>query len=310
MKFVVMGAGGVGGYFGGRLAEAGEEVWFVARGAHLEAIRREGLRVSSLAEDFEVRPAHATDNPSDAGVADVVLVCVKSWQTEEAARALPPVVRPATMVISLQNGATAAEEIGRVVGLEHMLGGLCHIMTLVAGPGRIRHAGMEPKVTFGELDGSRSERCERLLSAFQKCRGLAAVLSEDVERDIWAKFVFISAVSGVGAVSRVPAGTMRRAPETRSLLEAAMREAEAVARARGVNLPQDIVARTMAFVDALPEAGTASMQRDIMEGRPSELEAQSGAVVRLGRDLGVPTPVHSCLYAALKPMELLARGGM
>jgi 2-dehydropantoate 2-reductase len=307
MKFLVMGAGGVGGYFGGRLAEVGEDVWFVARGRHLEAIQKDGLRVSSLAGDFEVRPAQATDEPAAAGAVEVVLMAVKSWQTAAAARALRPVIGPETVVVSLQNGATAAEEIGEVLGMEHMLGGLCRILAFVSAPGQVTHAGMEPTVFFGEPDGSRSDRAERLLAAFRQCRGVTSVLSDDIERDIWTKFLFISAVSGVGAVSRVPAALMRTTPETRALLEAAVREAEAIARARGVALPEDIVARTLAFVDGLPEQATASMQRDVMEGRPSELEAQSGAVVRLGRALGLPTPVHGFIYGALKPLELRAR---
>lgn len=312
MRWIVFGAGGAGGYFGGRLAESGQEVWFVARGAHLEAIRRDGLRVASLAGDFEVRPARAVADPAEAaadGPADVVLVAVKSWQTEEAARALLPALGPGTAVLSLQNGATAAEEIGAVVGLERMLGGVCRIMAYLDGPGRIVHAGVEPAVVAGELDGRRSARAAAVVDAFGACRGVTAILSDDIRRDVWTKFLFISAVSGVGAVSRVPAGAMRTVPETRDLLEAAMREVEAVARARDVALPADVVARTLAFVDALPAAATASMQRDVMEGRPSELEAQTGAVVRLGREAGVATPVHEMIYAALRPQEIAARAG-
>jgi 2-dehydropantoate 2-reductase len=307
MRWLVIGAGGVGGYFGGRLAESGQEVRFVARGRHLEALRRDGLRVASPAGDFEVRPARAVEDAAEAGTADVVVVAVKSWQTEEAARAMLPAVGPGTVVLSLQNGATAAEEIGAVVGVERMLGGVCRIMAYLDGPGRVVHAGVEPAVVAGELDGSRTARLEAVVDAFGACRGVTAVLSDDIRRDIWTKFLFISAVSGVGAVTRTPAGTMRAVPETRDLLAAAMREVEAVARARGVALAPDVVERTLAFVDGLPEGATASMQRDIMEGRPSELEAQNGAVVRLGRELSVPTPVHEMLYAALKPQEIEAR---
>lgn len=309
MRWLVFGAGGAGGYFGGRLAESGQEVWFVARGRHLEALRRDGLRVASLAGDFEVRPARAVGDAAEAGTADVMVVAVKSWQTEEAARALLPALGPETVVLSLQNGATAAEEIGAVVGLERMLGGVCRIMAYLDGPGRIVHAGVEPAVVAGELDGRRTARLEAVIAAFAACRGVTAVLSDDIRRDVWTKFLFISAVSGVGAVSRATAGRMRAVPETRALLEAAMREVEAVARARGVALAPDVVARTLAFVDGLPEAATASMQRDVMEGRLSELEAQNGAVVRLGRELGVPTPVHEMIYAALRPQEDAARAG-
>jgi 2-dehydropantoate 2-reductase len=307
MKWVVMGAGGVGGYFGGRLAEAGHEVWFVARGAHLEALRRDGLRVGSILGDFAVAPARAVEDVAAAGPADAVLFAVKSWQTAAAARAVMPAVGPATSVVSFQNGATAAEEIGAIVGIDHMLGGVCRILAFLAGPGRVAHAGIEPTVVVGELDGAASDRARGVLDAFRSCRGVTAVLADDIRRDIWTKFLFIAAVSGVGAVARVAAGRLRGVPETRALLAAAMREVEAVARARGVALADDVVAKALDFVDRLPADATASMQRDLVEGRPSELEAQSGAVVRLGRRLGVPTPVHAFLYAALRPQEIQAR---
>jgi 2-dehydropantoate 2-reductase len=310
MRWLVIGAGGVGGYFGGRLAESGQEVWFVARGPHLEALRRQGLRVESVAGDFEVRPVRAVADAAEAaegGPADAVLIAVKSWQTEEAARAARPAIGPETAVLSLQNGATAAEEIGAVVGAGRMLAGVCRIMAYLAGPGHVVHAGVEPAVVVGELDGSRTERLRAMVDSFRACRGVTAEPADDVQREIWTKFLFISAISGVGAVSGVPAGRMRAVAETRELLAAAMREVEAVARVRGVGLAPDVVERTLAFVDRLPEEATASMQRDLLDGRPSELEAQNGAVVRLGREAGVPTPVHAMLYAALKPREMLAR---
>ena len=302
-----MGTGGVGGYFGGRLAQAGHEVWFVARDEHLEALRRDGLRVASIHGDFAIEPVHAVADVAEAGPAEAVLVAVKSWQTEEAARALRPTVGPRTSVLSLQNGATAAEEIGAVLGMAPMLGGVCRIMAYLLGPGRITHAGIEPAVVVGELDGTRSERAQAVVAAFQGCQGVTATLSDDVRRDIWTKFLFISAVSAVGAVTRAPADRFMVVPETRRLLEAALREVETLARTRGIALADDVVAKSLSFVDGLPPGATASMQRDIMEGRPSELDAQSGAIVRMGRESGVPTPAHEYLYAALKPQELQAR---
>jgi len=307
MKWIVMGSGGVGGYFGGRLAQAGEEVWFVARGEHLAALQRDGLRVASIAGDFAVRPCRAVENPAAAGPADAVLVAVKSWQTEEAARMLLPAVGAETAVLSLQNGATAAEEIGAVVGMEHLLGATCRLVAFLAGPGAVTHAGLDPSVAVGELDGSCTDRVERVAAALGRCEGVSAILSDDIQRDIWTKFLFIAAVSGVGAAARVSLDRCRAVPETRALLEAAMGEVEAVARARGVVLAEDVVAKTLRFIDGLPDGATASMQRDVLDGRPSELEAQNGAVVRMGRELGVPTPVHEALYAALKPQELAAR---
>jgi 2-dehydropantoate 2-reductase len=307
MKWIVMGTGGVGGYFGGRLAQAGHEVWFVARGVELAALRRDGLRVESVRGDFTIEPAHAVEDPAEAGVADVVLVAVKSWQTAEAAQALRPAVGPETSVLSLQNGATAAEEIGAVLGMAPMLGGVCRIMAYISEPGKITHAGIEPAVVLGELDGRRSERAQAVFAAFEGCQGVKATLSDDIRRDIWTKFLFIASVSGIGAVTRAPADRFLAVPETRRLLEAALREVEALARARGIALADDVVAKNLAFVEGLPAGATASMQRDVMEGRPSELEAQSGAIVRMGRDSGVPTPAHEFLYAALAPQERQAR---
>ena len=307
MKWLIMGTGGVGGYFGGRLAEAGRDVVFVARGEHLQALRRDGLRVSSVAGDFAVHPVHAVEDPAAAGPTDAVLFAVKSWQTGPAARALVPAIGPTTCVLSLQNGATAAEEIGAVVGRERMLGGVCRLVAFRSAPGEITHAGIDPEVVVGELDGSRTERLEAVLADLRDCRGVRAVPADDIERAIWAKFLFIAAVSGVGAVTRVPAGRFRAVPETRRLLEAALREVETVARARGVALAGDVVDSTLAFIDGLPAEATASMQRDLTAGRPSELDALSGAVVRLGRAAGVATPVHGLLYAALRPQEMVAR---
>ena len=305
-----MGTGGVGGYFGGRLEQAGEEVWYVARGEHLAALRRDGLTVSSIRGDFELTPVHAVEDPAEAGVCDVALVTVKSWQTAEAAAALEPAVGAETTVLSLQNGATAAEDVGSVVGMEHMLGGVCRIIAFLDGPGRIAHRGMDPSVIVGELDGGRSERAQRVADAFAACRGVDATLSTDVRRDIWTKFLFIAPTSAVGAASRVSLDRLRAVPETRRLLEAAMHEVEAVADARGVTLAADAVASTLAFVDSLPAGATASMQRDLMDGRPSKLEAQTGALVRLGREAGVPTPANDVLYAVLAPQEARAREGM
>lgn len=307
MRWVVMGAGGVGGYFGGRLAEAGHEVWFVARGEHLAALQRDGLRVRSVLGELHIGQVRAVREAAEAGRADAVLFAVKSWQTEAAARALVPAVGPDTAVVSLQNGATAAEEVGAVVGMAPMLGGVCRIVAYRSGPGEITHAGAEPEVIVGELDGTGSARARRVVEALAACQGVTARLSGDIRREIWTKFLFISSVSGVGAVSRAPIGRLRAVAETRALVESAMREVEALARARGVALDPDVVATTLAFVDRLPAEATASMQRDLMDRRPSELEAQNGAVTRMGRAAGVPTPVHDFLYAALRPQELDAR---
>jgi len=308
MRIAIVGAGGVGGYFGGRLAEAGASVVFIARGAHLEALRRDGLRVESIAGDFVVRPAEATDLVASIGTVDVVLVCVKAWQVPEVAVSLLPMLGPDTVVVPLQNGVEAAGQLASVVGTDRVLGGLCRIVSYVAGPGHIRHAGVSPRIEFGEMDGRSSERAATLRALFETARGLSVGTPDDIAAALWEKFLFIAPVSGVGAVTRLPVAVFRGIPETRAMLEAAMREVSDLARARGVALAEDAIARTLAYVDGLPADATASMQRDIMEGRPSELEYQTGAIVRLGREARVPVPVNECLYRSLLPAELKARG--
>lgn len=312
MKIAVYGTGSVGGYFGGKLAQAGEDVTFIARGAHLDAIRRNGLRIESIKGDFTIQPAAATQDPSAVGPVDVVIVGVKTWQVPEAAVAMRPLVGPDTLVVPLQNGVDATEQLAGVLDASrprpHVIGGLCRIVSMVVGPGVIRHAGMEPYIAFNRLDGRVDERVKLLEAAFARA-GVNVEVPSDVTAALWSKFVFIASFSGVGAVTRVTAGVLRSIPETRALLEAAAAEIMEVGSARGVSLPADVVPRTLAMVDALPENGTASMQRDIMSGRPSELEAQNGAVVRLGSEAGVETPVNTFLYASLLPQELAARKG-
>lgn len=308
MRIAIFGTGGVGGYFGGRLAQAGHAVVFIARGAHLTAIRREGLRVESVSGDFVVQPAEASDDPASVGIVDAVLVCVKAWQVTEAAHALMPMLGPSSVVVPLENGVEAAEELAAVVGAQRVLGGLCKIVSYVAGPGRIRHAGVPPRVELGERDGRPSERVAALRAAFEKAGGVSVGTPDDIEAAVWEKFLFIAPFSGVGAVTRMPAGGFRSVPETRAMLEAAMQEVFDLARARGIALRENAVDRTLGFVDALPADATASMQRDILEGRPSELEHQNGTVVRLGREEGLPVPVNECIYRSLLPAELKARG--
>lgn len=308
MRVAIFGAGGVGAYFGGRLAEAGHELVVIARGAHLEAIRRDGLKVLSTAGDFEFRPRLATDDPAEAGPVDLVLVGVKAWQVADAARAMKPLVGEATTVLPLQNGVEAPDQLAAELGAAAVLPGLCKIVSYIEGPGCIRHAGLEPRIEFGERDGRRSERVEALQAAFAGSRGISVGVPDDVEAALWEKFLFIAPVSGVGAVCRQPIGLVRKVPQTRALLLRALKEVDLLARARGVALRDDAVARTTRFVDALPEDSTASMQRDIAAGRPSELDNQAGAVVRLAAEHAVPVPTTEAIYAALLPCELKARG--
>lgn len=307
MNILVFGTGGVGGYFGGRLAEAGHNVTFIARGAHLAALRERGLRVESIAGDFTIQPAQAADKPEEAGIPDVVLVAVKAWDVPAAAEALRPVIGPRALVVPLQNGVTAPEELAAALGRERVLGGLCRISALIGEPGVIKHLGVEPYIAFAGLDGQKTERVEQLRAAFAACKGVTVEVPSDIQAALWSKFLFIASISGVGAVTRQPVGVFRAAPESRALLIAALEETAAVARARGINLPNDAVQKTLAFIDNTPPVVIASMQRDIMQGKPSELESQNGAIARLGRELGVPTPTHAFIYASLLPGELQAR---
>jgi len=307
MRFAIFGVGGVGGYFGGRLAQAGEDVTFIARGIHLEAIKDRGLWVESINGDFHVDLAMAFDRPEKAGVVDVVLVATKAWQVAEAAQQMKPLVGPETLVIPLENGVSAPDELSAVLGREHVLGGICRISAFIGGPGLIKHVGVQPYIAFGERDKTNSERVERLYEVFSRCQGLKVEIPTDIEAAMWDKFVFIAAASGVGAVTRQPMGVFRSVPESRALLLAALEETTAVARARGVHLPDDEAQKILAFIDGSAPGIIASMQKDIMEGRPSELEAQNGTVVRMGRELGVPTPTHAFIYASLLPGELKAR---
>jgi 2-dehydropantoate 2-reductase len=308
MKFAIFGTGGVGGYFGGRLAEAGEDVTFIARGEHLAAIRKNGLAVESLAGNFRVLPAKATDDPASIGPVDAVVVAVKAWDVKAAAAAMRPLVGPETVVIPLENGVEAPEELAAVLGARPVLGGLCKIVAYISAPGVVRHAGVEPSLAFGEMDGTETGRVRRLRTVFRRAKGVTVEEPRDIRVALWQKFVFIAAFSGVGSVTRSNAGAIRSAPETHGMLRDCMRETQEVGRARGVALGPDTFEKTMAFFDhSLPEDATSSMQRDIQEGRPSELEYQTGAIVRLGRAAGVPTPVNALLYAALLPQEKKAR---
>ena len=307
LRIGVYGVGSVGGYFGGRLAQAREEVIFIARGAHLEAIQQNGLRVESVKGDFHISPAQAEADPAAVGHVDIVLVGVKAWQVPEAALAIRPLVGAGTVVIPLQNGVEAMDQLAAVLGAEHVAGGLCRISSLIAAPGLIRHVGVEPHIAFGWPDGHPDPRLEQLRDAYARV-GVSAEIPSDIQIEVWAKFVFIASISGVGAVTRSPAGVMRSLPETRRLLEAAIQEVATVGRAHAVKLPESVEQRTLQTIDSIPPATLASMQRDIMDGHPSELENQNGAVVRLGQACGVPTPTHAYLYASLLPQEKHARG--
>jgi 2-dehydropantoate 2-reductase len=307
MRIAVYGAGSVGGYFGGRLSQAGEDVVFIVRGEHLNAMLAKGLRVDSINGDFTVQPVQATDDPSKIGNVDVVLVGVKAWQVPEAAKAMRPMIGPRTVVLPMQNGLETPAQLGEILGEQHVLGGLCGLFCYVKGPGHVVHAGIDPFVKFGELDNHRSQRVEQLLDSFNRA-GVKAEIPPDIQIAMWMKFLFITVWSGMGAVTRAPIGVWRSLPETRRMAELNLQEIMAVAAALDISLPEEALQTAMNMYDSQVPESTASLQRDVMAGRPSELDAQIGAVVRFGQEADVTTPQHAFIYHSLLPMELRARG--
>jgi 2-dehydropantoate 2-reductase len=302
MKILVMGTGGVGGYYGGLLAQQGNEVTFISRGAHLYAIRHEGLKVKSIHGDFSVLPANATDDPARAEPVDLVLFCVKTYNTDEAAQAILPAVGPQTVVLSLQNGVDAAERIGAIVGLEHVVGGATWLSSAVESPGVIKQISQFRRIVFGELAGGRSERIQSIFQVLNPT-GVTVEISESIQKVLWTKFVFISAVSSVGSLTRLPMGEYRSIPETRFLLSSIMHEVEALARAQGIALDEDVVAKSLEFIDNSGPHIKPSMQLDVESGRRTELESMVGVIGRKGRKLNIPTPTADFAYSALLPVE-------
>ncbi|MEV0286443.1 MULTISPECIES: 2-dehydropantoate 2-reductase [unclassified Kribbella] len=291
----VVGAGGVGGYFGGRLARAGVEVNFVARGNHLEALRADGLAVRSVAGDFDVAPVRVTGDAAEVGVADYVLVCVKTWQLADAIAAIEPLVGDATAIVTVQNGVEAPDQVATVYGRERVLPGAAEVIAYVEGPGTIRHLGGPGRLTFAEWDNQPTPRTDWLLTAFTDA-GLLARNPDDIWAALWTKFLSVVPGGGLGTATGAGYGVLRSRPGTRRLLTEATTEIRDVALALGIELPADVVPNTLAWIDNLPANGTTSLQRDILAGRPHELDAWTGAVVRLGDRAGVPTPVNSFLY--------------
>jgi len=309
MKIGIVGTGGVGGYYGGLLVQAGQDVTLIARGAHLQAIREKGLQVKSVHGDFVVSSVRATDSPAEVGPVDLVVVATKTYHTDEAARAIKPMVWPDTAVISLQNGVDAAERIGAVVGMEHLLGGATWLSAAIEAPGVIGQYSQFRRIALGELDGRITERARAIAAVLRKTPATVELVT-NITQVLWTKFMFIASVSALGSLTRVPYGGYRHVPEARSLLTEAMGEVVEVARAKGITLEADVVPRTLAFIDGSPLDIKPSMQRDVEAGRVSELESMIGVIVRLGAELGVPTPVMRFTYAALKPgyIKALASG--
>jgi 2-dehydropantoate 2-reductase len=295
-----MGTGGTGGYFGGLLARAGEEVTFIARGAHLEAIRKSGLAIKSvLAGDFNI-PAKVTDKPQDMGPVDLVLFCVKAYDNAAATDQIRPLIGPETVVLSVQNGIDNEQQIGALIGPEHVVGCVSYVSSTIESPGVIAQTGGPGKIVLGEMQGGTSVRTEALQSTLQNS-GIAAELHSDIQVALWQKFLGICGVNGVTALTRLPMGEILACEETRKLMRGTMQEVETVARASGAKLPEGCVDQSMDFFSSVESSVRGSMYYDLAAGRRLELEVLNGKVVRLGNEHGIPTPINFAIYAALKP---------
>lgn len=308
MKIAIIGTGGVGGYYGGLIAQQGEDVIFLARGAHLQAIQQQGLQVRSIHGDFTIFPACATDQPAQVGPVDLALFCVKTYATEQVAQQIQPLIADNTTVLSLQNGIDAAERIGQVLGMQHMLSGATWISSTVEAPGIIRQVSQFRRIVLGEMDGTLTSRLQAIYEALHKT-GATVEMTQDIQKVLWTKFVFIAAASGLGSLTRLPLGDYRAIPESRALAAQLMKEVRTIAHGQGIALEPDVVEKSLEFIDQAAPHIKASMQNDIEAGRPTELESMIGVIGRKGRAMGIPTPVADMIYAALLPIDLKAREG-
>ena len=305
MNIVVFGTGGVGGYFGGKLAKAGFNVTFIARGKHLEAIKNKGLQVKSIYGDFTVNPK-VTDDISQIKNPDLIILGVKSWQVLDVAKQLKPIVHGNTMVLPLQNGVDNADKLMTILNPKNVLAGFCKIVSRVDSPGIIEHFAYDPEIVFGEYDNSKTERVKNIKDIFDKA-GFNNTISDDIHLDIWKKFLFIATVSGIGAITRAVFGDFRQDDDIRQMLYQTAYEIVAIANAKGIALNNSHIEMVMGVIDNLDYNTTASMQRDIMEGKPSELDNFNGYIVRMGKELHISTPINSFTYHCLLPQEKKAR---
>jgi 2-dehydropantoate 2-reductase len=306
VKIAIVGAGGVGGYLGALLARAGHEVALIARGEHLRAMQVHGIRVESVHGDFTARPALVTDRPAEAGVADLIVFTVKTYDTDEAASAARMLAGPGALILPLQNGVESAARLAPVFGAEHVLGGATWVVVSVASPGLIRQESQVRRIVFGAIDGRPNPRLEPVRETLAST-GFAVERTDAITHVLWTKFLFIASVAGLTSVMRAPLGPILARAEGKDLLRRAMEEVEAVARARGVTLDPDVVEKTMLFAEGLEPTTTSSMARDVAAGKRTEHDALSGAVVRAGRERGVPTPVHELCWACLRVLDARSR---
>jgi len=306
MKILIYGAGGIGGYFGAKLAKAGNEVTIYARGAHLIAIQERGFNVKSINGDFRAKPKLATDDLSKIEPPDLIILGIKSWQIPFIAKTLKPLLNKNTMIMPLQNGASNVEMLLKELPEENILAGLCFIVSYISAPGEITHAGHEPKIIFGEKDNSRTQRVLNLSEVFTNAK-ISNLIPEDITLEIWKKFLFITTISALGGLTRVPLGKMRESDYLLDIMIKTAKEIIAVANKSNIGLNHDHLSLVMETIENLNPQTTASTQRDIMEGKPSELGNFNGFIVNEGKRLGIPTPVNQFIYECLLPMENQAR---
>jgi 2-dehydropantoate 2-reductase len=305
MKIVIIGAGGVGGYFGSKLSLAGYNTTFIARGETLEKIRENGLQVKSIFGDFHVYP-HVTDNYEVIKEAELILLCVKSWQIEAIARKIKPLLPANATVLPLQNGADNTDRLSSILAPAQIIAGLCRIVSKIESPGVIDHFGYEPEILFGEIDNTQSQRVKTIHKVFSKA-GFKNKISQDIQRDIWLKFLFIASISAMGALTRSVLGLMREDAFIRNKLIQTAEEIVSVGKARGIDIHESDIKASFSIIDKIDFDTTMSLQRDMMEGKPSELENFNGYIVHQGDKLGIDTPVNDFIYYSLRLMEKKVR---
>jgi len=306
MKILVYGAGGVGGYFGARLAESGNKVSFIARGEHMRAIKESGLQLESINGDITVHPELVTSDINEVETPDLVLLGVKSWQLPEVASELKKIISRDTIVLPLQNGADNYEKLTEILPKENVIAGLCFIVSYIEKPGKIKHASFEPRIVFGEADNSRSKRISKISTLFSEAK-IDFLNPENIQLEIWKKFLFICTISGIGGLTRVSIDKIRNISYLLDLMKQTSAEIRSVANAKDIPLNDDHIEKAFQIIENQPQGTTASTQRDIMDGKPSEIENFNGFIVREGKRLGIKTPVNKMIYECLKPMEEQAR---
>ena len=306
MNIVIYGTGGVGGYFGARLAQAGNNVTFIARGKHLATIQKNGLKLISPKGDCLIYPANVTDSIAKINNIDLVLVCVKTWQLKEVAKKINKNINEKTVVISLLNGVENQDILISEINKKHIIGGLCKVISKVKDFGVIHHISYEPTIIFGELNHEKSQRAVKIKQVLKNA-GINTILSDDIQQEIWTKFLYITTVSAIGALTRTYVDEMVALPEIKKIMYKTAEEILAIANAKGINISKETIETQFKIIENQPPKTTSSLQRDIMDGKPSELESQNGTIVRLGKELGIPTPTNDFIYFSLLPQEKKAR---